>query len=138
MAKPRKPGRRSHPTAATQTTETKPDASKTKPASKYPVEQQIRIKNLLFATVKNAVVSANNGGDYTFSSASEFIREALREHGQGKKLTHVAEDGSRDKTLTLRIDEEIKEYYHSWPKWKRPELVERAVLTKLHDFTHGK
>jgi len=91
---------------------------------------QIRIDAHLFDGIQNAVESAIFGGDYSIESASHFIREAMREHAAGSPLKVAHENGAK-KSLSIRIDEHLKEFWDKLPKRHRNNILERAVRTKL-------
>jgi hypothetical protein len=91
---------------------------------------QIRIDAHLFDGIQNAVESAIFGGDYSIESASHFIREAMREHAAGVPLKVAHENGSK-KSLSIRIDEQLKSFWDKLPKRHRNNILERAVRTKL-------
>lgn len=96
----------------------------------YPHDLSVRIDVLLYEVVDNFVTSANIGGDYSFTSAADFIRAAIRDHAGGKKLEAKAE-GKKKKRMTLRVDDAVKAHYEGLPRGKRTEILERAIRTKL-------
>lgn len=96
----------------------------------YPHDLSVRIDVLLYEVVDNFVVSANTGGDYRYTSTADFIRAALHEHKDGKKLESRAESGKK-KRMTLRVSDGLKAYYEGLPRGKRTEILERAIRTKL-------
>jgi hypothetical protein len=92
--------------------------------------RQVRVDVLLFETIKNAVGSALLGENYSYLSAADFIREALREHSNGGKLKRNVEKGNR-KAMSLRLNEELKNFWDSLPARERQNILERAIRTKL-------
>jgi len=99
-------------------------------AGGYPHDLSVRIDVLLYEVVDNFVVSTNTGGDYRYTSTADFIRAALHDHKDGKKLESRAESGKK-KRMTLRVDDGLKAYYEGLPRGKRTEILERAIRTKL-------
>ena len=98
-----------------------------------PHSTQIRIDAHLFDSVKNAIDSAIWGGNYEFESTSHFLREALREHARGKPLTVAHKNGPR-KQLSLKLDDDLKDFWNGLPKRHRQNILERAVRTKLQEY----
>jgi hypothetical protein len=96
---------------------------------------QIRIDLHLFDSIHNAVESAIFGGNYTIESASHFIREALREHAAGAPLKVAHENGTK-KSLSIRIDQSLKDFWDTLPKRHRNHILERAIRTKLLAYQH--
>lgn len=94
---------------------------------------QIRIDSNLFASINNAVESAIFGGNYDIESASHFVREALREHASGKPL-QVAHGNGAKKSLSIRLDEALKNFWDTLPKRHRNNILERAIRTKLLSY----
>lgn len=96
----------------------------------YPHDLSVRINALLYEVVDDFVISANTGGDYRYTSTADFIRAALHDHKEGKKLETRAESGQK-KRMTLRVDDGLKAHYEGLPRGKRTEILERAIRTKL-------
>lgn len=94
---------------------------------------QVRIDHHLFDSVHNAVESAIFGGNYSVGSASDFIREALKEHVAGKPLKAAHENGPK-KSLSLRINSNLKGFWDTLPKRHRNNILERAIRTKLLSY----
>jgi len=102
-------------------------------AAAFTYVTQVRIDELLFQSIRNAVDSAIFGGNYSVESASHFIREALREHAQGKPLGVAHENGAK-KSLSIRIDDNLKKFWETLPKRHRNNILERAIRTKLLSY----
>ena len=98
--------------------------------SDTPFLRQVRINTHLFETIKNAVASAISGENYSYLSAADFIRDALREHLSGGRLKRNVEKGPR-KAMSLRLNEELKNFWDSLPARERQNILERAIRTKL-------
>jgi hypothetical protein len=96
---------------------------------------QIRIDAHLFDSIHNAVESAIFGGDYSIESASHFIREALKDHATGTPLKMAHENGVK-KSLSIRINEDLKRFWDTLPKRHRNNILERAIRTKLLSYQH--
>jgi len=94
---------------------------------------QIRIHKHLFESIKNSVESAIFGGNYEIESASHFLREALRDHLNGKQLKVAHENGSK-KAISLKLDNDLKAFWDTLPKRHRQNILERAVRTKLQEY----
>ena len=92
--------------------------------------RQIRINIHLFDTLQNAVNSAISGGNYRYGSAADFIREALKDYAETKQLLLNVEKGVR-KLMSLRLDEDLKNFWDSLPNRQKPNILERAIRTKL-------
>lgn len=99
----------------------------------FPHIIQIRIDSFLFDSIHNAVESAIYGGNYSIESASHFIREALREHVAGAPLKVGHENGSK-KSLSIRLDQNLKSFWDTLPKRHRNNILERAIRTKLLSY----
>jgi hypothetical protein len=94
---------------------------------------QIRIDAQLFESLNNAVESAIFGGNYSIQSASHFVREALKEHASGTPLKVAHQNGSK-KSLSLRLNEQLKNFWDTLPKGHRNNILERAIRTKLLSY----
>lgn len=92
--------------------------------------RQIRINIHLFDTLQNAVNSAISGGNYRYGSAADFMREALKDYAETKQLLLNVEKGVR-KLMSLRLDEDLKNFWDSLPSRQKPNILERAIRTKL-------
>ena len=92
--------------------------------------RQIRINTHLFDTLQNAINSAISGGNYRYGSAAEFMREALKDYAETKQLLLNVEKGIR-KLMSLRLDEDLKNFWDSLPNGQRSNILERAIRTKL-------
>lgn len=92
--------------------------------------RQIRINIHLFETIQNAVHSAISGGNYRYGSAADFIREAIKDYAENKQLLVGVKEGVR-KLMSLRLDEDLKRFWDSLPDRQRPNILERAIRTKL-------
>lgn len=130
---PARPARRSLGRSDFTATESEPVPK----AAPYPAShgssshsRQIRINIHLFDTLQNAVNSAISGGNYRYGSAADFMREALKDYAETKQLLLNVEKGVR-KLMSLRLDENLKNFWDSLPNRQKPNILERAIRTKL-------
>lgn len=100
---------------------------------KFACVAQVRIDAQLFDSLNNAVESAIFGGNYSVESASHFVRESLREHVAGKELKVAHQNGAK-KPLSLRLDNDLNDFWQTLPKRHRNNILERAIRTKLLSY----
>ena len=74
-------------------------------------------------------------GDYTHSSLSSFLRSVLLTHQQGGLTLNISRNKSNPKKeLTLRVDEELFNFYNSLPISRRTEIIEKIINSYLIQF----
>lgn len=89
-----------------------------------------QFNTLLYSTLQNMLESAHTAQDFTFTSVSDVIRAALQAYQEGMPLTELVDKGPK-KTLTLRLDNSLRDFYDTLPTRMKTRLLERAVRTFL-------
>jgi hypothetical protein len=90
---------------------------------------------MLYDTIQNTLLAAHASQDFTYVSVSDFIRTALQNYSDGMSLTELDQKGDKIST-TIRVDKELKDFYHNLPDRLKSKLTERAIRTfiKNHSF----
>jgi hypothetical protein len=125
-----------HSASHTNTTHYSMAAKAARNAGEFPHHAQLRINPELFDNIKSTIDSAILGGNYAISSASDFLREALREHANGKPLSALPH-GNPKKSISIRFDDTLIAFWNELPKRIRNNVLERAARTKLQDYGHS-
>lgn len=98
---------------------------------------QIRMAPSLTKEIENVCNGARNNGDFSteFANVAAFCRHALNMYRQTGRLTRIAESkaGSR-KARSLRVTSDLKAWWIALPKTNKPEILERAVRTRIADL----
>lgn len=68
----------------------------------------------------------HTAGDYSYTSVADVIRAAIQSYQDGLELTEQPESGAKKQT-TLRVSDELFEFYESWPARMRSKILERVV-----------
>jgi hypothetical protein len=88
----------------------------------------IRYGTLLYDTLQNMIRSSHTAQDFTYASAADFIRAALKAYKDGMVLTELDQVGSKLET-SLRVDRELWLFYKSLPSRMRGKILERVIRT---------
>ena len=89
-----------------------------------------QFNTLLYTTIQNMLESAHAAQDFTFTSVSDVIRASLQAYEGGMQLTELVEKGPK-KTLTLRLDSSLRDFYDTLPNRMKTQILERSVRTFL-------
>ena len=90
----------------------------------------VQCNTLLYTTLQNMIISAHTAGDFTYSSVADIFRTALRAYKGGMQLTELEQAGKKRQT-SIRVDEELHDFYRSWPSQLRTKILERVLRTFL-------
>jgi Arc/MetJ-type ribon-helix-helix transcriptional regulator len=90
----------------------------------------IRCNTILYSTISNMIEAQHTGGDYTFPSVSDVIRSAIQARKEGMDLTELAQEGNK-KATTIRVNQELFDYYKSWPERMRAKILDRTIRSYL-------
>lgn len=100
-----------------------------KQLNKYKIT--VRLSVLLIDTLKNIIISNKVGGNFEYTNTSDLIRNALDAYKNGMTLiTQRAKDEKKE--TSLRVTQELKEFYSSLPNNAKSEIIERAVSTYIN------
>ena len=91
----------------------------------------IHLEPNLFMMIEQMLESRQIAGDYSWSSVADFIREAILDYAQGINLEAQA-IGKRTKRFSLRAGKTVVNYWESFPKRKKAEILDRILRTKLN------
>ena len=69
-----------------------------------------------------------------YKSPAAYARTALRAYRDGMALTERDRNGEKVET-SLRLDQELKEFWRTLPDQLRSRLLERAIRTYMHSRT---
>lgn len=111
-------------------TEQKPDASQSDTLTQT---LQIRCNTLLYTTLQNMIASMHTAGDFSYTSVADVIRAAIQAYKDGMTLTEQAESGSK-KATTVRVTDELADFYESWPNRMRTTILERAIRSHIKNM----
>jgi hypothetical protein len=90
----------------------------------------VRISILLIDKLKNIVISNKAGGNFEYTNASDFMRNALNAYKNG--MTLIAQRTNDDKKETsFRVSKELKDFYCNLPQNAKSEIIERAINTYI-------
>lgn len=90
----------------------------------------VRISILLIDKLKNIVISNKSGGNFEYTNASDFMRNALNAYKNG--MTLIAQRTNDDKKETsFRVSKELKDFYCNLPQNAKSEIIERAINTYI-------
>ncbi len=103
--------------------ETKPEKSKNSTLN-------FQINAILYNTIQNIISSLHTSQDFTYVSASDFIRKALLSYKDGMELTELDEKGDKINT-SIRVDQDFKDFYSNLPDRMRSKLIERSIRTYM-------
>ncbi len=103
--------------------ETKPEKSKNSTLN-------FQINAILYNTIQNIISSLHTSQDFTYVSASDFIRKALLSYKDGMELTELDEKGDKINT-SIRVDQDFKDFYSNLPDRMRSKLIERSIRTYI-------
>ena len=90
----------------------------------------VRYDALLYDTIQNMITSAHTAGDFTYKSPADYVRAALRAYKDGMKLTELDRSGEKVAT-SLRMDQDLWEFWRTLPDQLRSRLLERAIRTYM-------
>ncbi|MCP4369443.1 MAG: hypothetical protein GY797_15220 [Deltaproteobacteria bacterium] len=103
--------------------ETKPEKTKNKTLN-------FQINAILYNTIQNIISSLHTSQDFTYVSSTDFIRKALNAYKEGMELTELDEKGEKINT-SIRVDQELKDFYSNLPDRMRSKLIERSIRTYI-------
>jgi hypothetical protein len=90
----------------------------------------VRISILLIDKLKNIVISNKAGGNFEYTNASDFMRNALNAYKNG--MTLIAQRTNDEKKETsFRVSKELKDFYCNLPQNTKSEIIERAINTYI-------
>ena len=92
----------------------------------------IRCNTMLYNSIQNMLSASHTAQDFTYTSAVDFIRSALQAYKNGMVLTELDQKGEKT-ALTIRTDQELKNFYTSQPDRLRTKILERAIRTYMKE-----
>ena len=95
----------------------------------------IQCNTLLYTTLQNIIESMHTGGDFTYTSVTDIIREALIAYKEEMKLTETVVAGAKKQT-SIRVDESLYQFYKGLPDQMRTKIIERAIRTFIKEKLH--
>ena len=102
----------------------------TKPTKSKSSTLNLQINAILYNTIQNIISSLHTSQDFTYVSASDFIRKALLSYKDGMELTELDEKGDKINT-SIRVDQDFKDFYSNLPDRMRSKLIERSIRTYI-------
>lgn len=94
--------------------------------------RQIRMDSKLFHAIQEHI-DTNNGAS-RYASVASLIREALSRYQKGLVVVpRRSRQSPRRKVTTVRLNEELKDFWDSLPKSKRLDALELLLKTQLMD-----
>ncbi len=107
-----------------------PAVMEPKPVKRKNTTLTFQINTILYNTIQNIISSLHTSQDFTYVSASDFIRKALNAYKDGMELTELDEKGEKINT-SLRVDQSLKDFYSNLPDRMRSKLIERSIRTYI-------
>lgn len=97
----------------------------------------IRINIALYNILRNYITSAHIVMDYEYQSVSDIIRVALQRFKEGMPLTEIDEkkQGVQLVSTTIRIGNELKQFWETLPDRNRRKILEKAIRTYLKEIS---
>ena len=90
----------------------------------------VRLSILLIDTLKNIIISNKAGGNFEYTNVSDLIRNALNSYKNGMILI-VQRTKDEKKETSLRVTQELKDFYSNLLQNTKSEIIERAVNTYI-------
>lgn len=87
----------------------------------------------LYASMQNKVEALHRKNDYSFTSVTDVIREALKAYQNGMKLTELSQPGKKKQT-SIRVDDSLYKFYKSLPNQLRTKIIEKAIRTYIKNM----
>lgn len=97
----------------------------------FTAQISVKISMALYGVMENYINAAIEAGDYRLANVADFMREALDEFRDGKKLVASEQDATAEKETTLRVTSEQYTFWHTLPRRHKRSLLERAIRSKL-------
>lgn len=85
----------------------------------------------LLIKCQNLLKSKHLAGDFTHSSMSDLIRNALESYKAGTPLTSVRQINSSRKSVGFLLTNDLFNFYQELPTNHRAEIVERSLATYI-------
>ena len=101
-----------------------------KPVKSKNTTLNFQINAILYNTIQNIINALHTSQDFTYVSASDFIRKALSSYKDGMELTELDEKGEKINT-SIRVDQALKDFYSNLPDRMRSKLIERSIRTYI-------
>ncbi|MCP5004710.1 MAG: hypothetical protein GY941_12345 [Planctomycetes bacterium] len=107
-----------------------PASMEAKPKKNKNATLTFQINAILYNTVQNIISSLHTSQDFTYVSATDFIRKALASYKDGMELTELDVKGEKINT-SIRVDQDLKDFYSNLPDRMRSKLFERSIRTYI-------
>ena len=91
----------------------------------------LRINAALYGQIQNLIRGQHIAGDFSYRSANAVIRAALEAHRNGMKLTSLDTPGKKYVSTSLRVSEDMLNFFKELPDGAKRIIVERAIRTYL-------
>lgn len=93
-----------------------------------------RCSEFLIEKAKNSLISRQNSGDYSITNFSDLIRQSLIAYQQGMPLTNQRQHGEKTKEISVRLDNNLYNFYNTLPKGSRVAILERVLASYLNNI----
>ena len=93
----------------------------------------IQCNALLYTTLQNTVKALHAGNDFTYTSVTDIIREALQAYQEGMELTEMEQLGKKKQT-SIRVDTSLYKFYKSLPNQLRTKILEKAIRSYIKNL----
>ena len=93
----------------------------------------IQCNALLYTTLQNTVKALHAGNDFTYTSVTDIIREALKAYQEGMELTEMEQSGKKKQT-SIRVDTSLYKFYKSLPNQLRTKILEKAIRSYIKNL----
>ena len=103
------------------------------PNNTYEHSITIQCNALLYTTLQNTVKALHAGNDFTYTSVTDIIREALKAYQEGMELTEMEQSGKKKQT-SIRVDTSLYKFYKSLPNQLRTKILEKAIRSYIKNL----
>lgn len=93
----------------------------------------IQCNALLYTTLQNTVKALHAGNDFSYTSVTDIIREALKAYQEGMELTEIEQSGKKKQT-SIRVDTSLYKFYKSLPNQLRTKILEKAIRSYIKNL----
>ena len=93
----------------------------------------IQCNALLYTTLQNTVKALHAGNDFSYTSVTDIIREALKAYQEGMELTEMEQSGKKKQT-SIRVDTSLYKFYKSLPNQLRTKILEKAIRSYIKNL----
>ena len=103
------------------------------PNNTYEHSITLQCNALLYTTLQNTVKALHAGNDFSYTSVTDIIREALKAYKEGMELTEMEQSGKKKQT-SIRVHTSLYKFYKSLPNQLRTKIIEKAIRSYIKNL----